>query len=168
MNTVPFIISREFAAPRDLVWKAWTERDRFKQWFGPKGFKPMTLLKWDLRPGGLMHYSMETPNGQVMWGRAVYREVEPPTKIAWINSFSDAQGGITPHPFSKDPWPLQLLTTVTLAEQGGKTLVTIRWEPFESNDAERATFEAGRGSMSMGWTGTLDQLTVYLASHSNP
>ena len=163
MLTKPFVISREFAAPLDLVWRVWSEPAHFSQWFGPKGFQKMTLAKFDLQPGGMMHYSMPTPDGKVMWGRAVYREVVPPTKIVWINSFSDKDGGITPHPFSKDPWPLQLLTTLTLTAQGGKTLVTIHWVPFDSTEAERATFEAGRESMKMGWGGTFDQLGGYLA-----
>lgn len=161
--TAPFVIAREFAAPRDLVWRVWTEREHFMQWFGPKGFKPMNLARMDLRPGGMLHYSMETPDGKVMWGRAVYREVVPSAKLVWINSFSDAAGGITPHPFTKDPWPLQMLTTATFAEQGGKTLVTITWVPFDSTEDERRTFDAGRGSMTMGWTGTFDRLTEHLA-----
>jgi len=158
----PFVIAREFAAPRDLVWRVWTEGAHFSQWFSPKGMK-MKLVKFDPQPGGLTLYTITTPDGKEMWGRAVYREVVSPTKIVWINSFSDKDGGITPHPLSKDPWPLQLLTTITFAEQGGKTLVTVNWVPFDSTDAERATFDAGRESMKMGWGGTLDQLGTHLA-----
>ena len=58
-----------------------------------------------------------------------------------------------------------MLTTVTLEEQGAGTLVTITWVPFDASEAERRTFDAGRGSMTMGWTGTLDQLTAYLTAH---
>jgi uncharacterized protein YndB with AHSA1/START domain len=164
MLTAPFVITREFAAPLDLVWSAWTEARHFGRWFGPKGVK-VDLVKFELQPGGLTHYSMTTPDGKVMWGRAVYREVVTSTKLVWINSFSDAAGGITRHPLSRDPWPLEMLTTVTFAGQGGRTTVTIHWLPFDATAAERATFEAGRGSMTMGWTGTLDQLTTYLASN---
>lgn len=161
LQSEPFIISREFDAPRDLVWQAWTERDRFAQWFGPKGFK-MHLAQFDLRPGGMCHYSMTTPDGKEMWGKAVYREVVPPEKLVWINSFSDPQGGITRHPLTKDRWPLQLLTTVTFAESAGKTTVRIHWLPYESDDEERRVFDHGRGSMKGGWGGTLDQLEAYL------
>ncbi len=164
LQTKPFVISREFAAPRALVWRVWSEPEHFSQWFGPKGFQKMKLAKFDLQPGGMMHYSMTTPEGKEMWGRALYREVVPPTKIVWLNSFSDKDAGVTQHPFSKDPWPLQMLTTLTLTEQGAKTLVTINWVPFESTDAECATFEAGRESMKMGWGGTFDRLGEYLPS----
>jgi uncharacterized protein YndB with AHSA1/START domain len=163
--TKPFAITRELAAPRDLVWRVWTEREHFMRWFGPKDFT-MNTVKMDLQPGGMTLYNMQSPDGKFLWGKAVYREIVSPTKLVWINSFSDKDGGTTPHPFTKDPWPLQLLTTVTLDEQGAGTLVTVTWVPFDSTDAERATFEAGRGSMTMGWTGTLDRLTAYL--NSNP
>jgi uncharacterized protein YndB with AHSA1/START domain len=164
MVTEPFVISREFAAPLELVWRVWTERDLFSQWFGPKGFK-VNVGMFELQPGGMLHYSIHAPDGNVMWGRAIYREIARPTKLVWINSFSDKEGGIRPHPMSKDPWPLQLLTTVGFAARGSKTRVTIAWVPFDSNAVERATFEAGRGSMTMGWTGTLDQLTRFLSAN---
>ncbi len=163
LQAKPFVIAREFAAPRELVWRVWTEPAHFSQWFGPKGFQKMELAKFDLRPGGMIHYSMPTPAGTTMWGRALYREVVPPTKLIWINSFSDKDAGITPHPFSKDPWPLQMLTVVTFAENAGKTTVTVNWTPFDATAAEIETFEKGRESMKMGWGGTFEQLADYLA-----
>jgi uncharacterized protein YndB with AHSA1/START domain len=86
--TAPFIISRVFDAPRDKVWRAWTEVEHLKQWWGPKGFS-VTHCKLDLRPGGLMHYCLRTPNGQEMWGRWAILEVAKPERLVWINSFSD-------------------------------------------------------------------------------
>ena len=50
----------------------------------------------DLRPGGTYHYGMQTPDGSVMWGKMVYREIVPPEKLVFINSFSDEKGGLTP------------------------------------------------------------------------
>jgi uncharacterized protein YndB with AHSA1/START domain len=161
LQSRPFIITREFNAPRDLMWKAWTESDRFAQWFGPKGMK-MSLVKFDLRPGGMTHYRIETPDGKEMWGKAVYREVVPPEKLVWINSFSDEQGGITRHPLTKDRWPLQMLTVITFAENAGKTTVTINWLPYESDEDERQVFANNLPNMNMGWSGTLDQLGAYL------
>ena len=69
----PFVISRTFDAPRDKVWKAWTERERLKQWFGPKGFT-MPTCTLDLKPGGIFHYCLTTPQGQEIWGKWVFRE----------------------------------------------------------------------------------------------
>lgn len=161
LQSKPFVLSREFAAPRDLVWQAWTERKQFEQWFGPKGVK-VNMVAFDLRPGGLTHYNMTLPDGKVMWGKAVYREIVPPTKLVWINSFSDENAGITRHPMTKEPWPLQLLTTITFAENAGKTTVTVHWLPFDSDDDERRVFANNLASMNQGWGGTFDQLGNYL------
>ena len=76
----PFVISREFDAPRERVWKAWTDVEQLKQWFSPKGFT-VIAAKMDLRPGGSYHYGMRAPNGQEMWGKWVFREVKAPERL---------------------------------------------------------------------------------------
>src|SRR5687768_16978791 len=158
--TRPFTISRIIDAPRERVWQAWTEAERLKQWWGPKGFR-VTQLKLDLRPGGKMHYCLRMPDGNDLWGRFVYREIVKPERLVWINSFSDKDGGLSTHPMSPT-WPREMHTTVTFEEQGGKTRVTVEWLPHEgSTDLERATFEAGRDSMNMGWSGTFEQFSDY-------
>ena len=162
MQSKPFVISREFAVSRDVMWLAWTERERFMQWFGPKGMK-IVVQKFDLCPGGMIHYKIVAPGGKEMWGRAVYREIVPPEKLVWINSFSDPAGGVTRHPMTTDPWPLHMLTVVTFAENAGKTTVTVTWWPFDSDEDERHVFDAKHDSMRMGWGGTLDQLKDYVA-----
>jgi uncharacterized protein YndB with AHSA1/START domain len=148
-------------APRELVWKAWTERDRMMRWFGPKGFT-MTAADLDFRPGGVFHYCLRGPDGREMWGKFVYREIVPPERIVLVNSFSDANGGLTRHPMSPT-WPREMLTTTTFAEQAGRTTVTIRWSPLNATEAERQTFDASHAGMRTGWTGTFDQLAEYLA-----
>ena len=157
-----FVISRVFDAPRERVWKAWTEPERLKQWWGPKGFTVHTC-KVDLRPGGVFHYGMRTPDGGDMWGKFIYREIVAPKRLVFIDSFSDPKGGVTRHPWSAN-WPLQTLSTVEFEEQGaGKTKVTVHGIPHEATEVERKTFEEGRQSMQQGWTGTLDQFAGYLA-----
>lgn len=156
----PFIITRVFDAPRDLVWKTWTEREHM-QWWGPKGVT-IHHAKLDLRPGGMFHYCMRTPDGRDMWGKWVIREVLKPEKLVFINSFSDEAGGLSRHPMSAT-WPLETLSTITFAAQNDKTQLTIQWLPVNATDAERKTFDEGHESMRGGWTGTLDQLTAYLA-----
>jgi uncharacterized protein YndB with AHSA1/START domain len=156
-----FVISREFDAPRELVWKAWTERDRLMQWFGPKGFR-MTAARLDFRPGGIFHYCLRSPSGQDMWGKFVYREIVAPQRIVLVNSFSDEKGNLTRHPMSPT-WPLEMLTTTTFAEFQGRTTVTVRWNALNATEAERKTFDTSHDGMRMGWTGTFDQLAEYLA-----
>ncbi|HUB66531.1 MAG TPA: SRPBCC domain-containing protein [Candidatus Methylacidiphilales bacterium] len=152
----PFVISRLLESPRDLVFEAWTERERMQQWWGPKG---ATLLesKLDARPGGIFHYRMQLPNGVEMWGKWVIREVAGPQRLVFINSFSDAAGKTTRHPFHP-VWPLEILTTVTFGEQNGQTLLTIEWLPLNPTEAERKTFGESHESMQKGWGGSLDQL----------
>lgn len=158
----PFVISREFNVGRDAMWQLWTRQEHFGKWFGPKGID-VHFATMDLRPGGMAHYRMQTPDGKTMWGRAVYREVVPPSRLVWINSFSDAEGGITPHPMTTDPWPLQLWTEITFTENAGRTTVTVTWLPYEAGDAEWQTFDKGRESMKGGWGGTMERLDAYLA-----
>lgn len=157
----PFIISRVLKAPRELVWKAFTEPEKMKQWWGPKDFTVL-VSKMDLTPGGMYHYGLKSPEGNQMWGRMIYREIVKPERIVFINSFSDEQGGITRHPYSTDPWPLEMHSTLTFQEHKDGTLLTVRWIPYNATEEERKSFDKGRPSMQQGWTGTLDQLTGYL------
>jgi len=159
-STREFVITRVFDAPRELVWKAWTERERLMQWFGPKGFA-MSTAKMDFRPGGSFHYCLRSPEGKEMWGKFVYREIVAPERIVLVNSFSDASGGLTRHPMSPT-WPLEMLSTTTFAVQGDKTLLTIRWKPLNATEEERKTFDGAHGGMQQGWTGTFEQLAEYL------
>ena len=156
-----FVITRVFNAPRELVWKAWTERERLMLWFGPKGFTIPTATL-DFRPGGVFHYCLRSADGHEMWGKFVYHEIVPPERIVLVNSFSDEKGGLTRHPMSPT-WPAEMLSTTTFAEQAGKTTVTIKWAPLNATEEERKTFDAGRDGMTMGWSGTFDQLAEYLA-----
>ena len=160
-NLEEFAITRVFDAPRDLVWKAFTEPKRLKEWWGPKG---VTIIesKMDLRPGGSYHYAMRTPDGNTMWGKFVYREITPPSRMVFVNSFSDEAGGVTRHPMAPN-WPLEMLSTFLFEEESGKTRFTVRWSPLNATEEERATFAAGHASMHQGWGGTLDKLAAYLA-----
>jgi uncharacterized protein YndB with AHSA1/START domain len=157
-----FVIARRFDAPRDLMFRVWTERDHLMHWWGPKGVEVFSCTN-DFREGGVMHYAMRMPDGGEVWGRWVYREIAPPARLVFISSFSNPEGELARHPFS-DEWPRQLLSTITFVEQDGGTLVTVRWSPYDATEAERATFEAGRDSMHGGWSGTFDQLSDYLAT----
>ena len=157
-----FVLSRVFDAPRELVWKAFTEPERMKQWWGPKGFT-VIASKMDLRPGGYYHYGLKAPNGTPMWGKFAYREIVPPERMVLINSFSDEAGGTTRHPLHTS-WPLEMLSVFTFEEMpGGKTKLTIRWSPHNATEDEERTFDTNRDGMRQGWGGSLDQLEAHLA-----
>jgi uncharacterized protein YndB with AHSA1/START domain len=157
-----FIIMRNFNAPRERVWKAWTDEKSLGRWWGPKGFD-IVSVKLDLRPGGIFHYQLRSPDGQDMWGKFLFREIVPQERLVFVIGFSDAEGGLARHPMSPD-WPLLMLSTVTFADAGvGKTTVTVKWTAHEATEKEKQVFEAGRDSMRQGWTGTFDRLEDYLA-----
>ena len=157
-----FVISRVFNAPRDLLWKCFTEPERMSQWWGPKGVK-IVKSQMDFRVGGTYHYGMQNPDGQVMWGRKVYREITPPERVVLIDSFSDEAGGLGRHPLAPQ-WPPQMHTIFTFEDEpDGKTRFTVRWSPYDATAEEQAVFDSGHDSMTMGWGGTLDRLDAYLA-----
>jgi uncharacterized protein YndB with AHSA1/START domain len=156
-----FVISRVLDAPRDLVWQCFTQPERMKQWWGPKGVK-ILKSQMDLRIGGTYLYGMQTPDGTVMWGRMIYRAITPPERLEFINSFSDEAGGLSRHPLAPT-WPIELLSVFTFDEMpDGKTKFTVTWTPHNATAEERAAFDAGHASMTGGWSGTMDQLEAYL------
>lgn len=159
-----FVISRTFDAPRDLVWKVWTDAEHLAQWWGPKGCS-IRVAKLDVRPGGMFHYAMAYQPGQEMWGRFVYREIAPPERMVYVSSFSDEEGGITRAPFPqlKGTFPLEVLNTLTLSEDNGRTTMTVRGGPLNATEEERATYRGMFGSMQQGFTGTFESLDAYLA-----
>ena len=161
-----FVVTRVFDAPLEQVWKALTEAERLVRWWRPKGFT-IAHATLDLRPGGVFHYSMRSPDGHEMWGKFVYREVVAPEKLVFVVSFSDEAGNATRHPLSTT-WPLEVLNTMTLTESARKTTLTLCGEPIHATEEERKTYDAGHDSMRKGFGGTFDQLAEYLASrHSN-
>lgn len=159
------VLERAFDAPRKLVWQAWTEPERLAQWWGPKGAS-IRVAKHELRPGGVFHYAMQFQPGHDMWGRFVYRDVVAPERLVFISSFSDAAGGIAKPPFPQlgDDWPLEVMNTLTLTEQGGKTMLRLRGGPFNGTEAQRKAFARMTDSMQQGWAGTFEKLKQHLAA----
>lgn len=158
----PFIITRTFKAPRALVWRAWTDPKELVKWFGPKG-SSIAKCTMDLRPGGIFHYLMLTADGIEMWGKWIFQEVVAPEKLVLIQSFSDAQGGITAHPFAPT-WPRETWSRTTFSEHAGTTTIEVHWTVWNGTDEEHATFDGAHGGMTQGWGGTMDRLTDYLAA----
>jgi len=156
-----FIITRRFKFPPQLMFDAFTKSEHMHQWWGPKG---STVIKaeMNLRPGGINHYGLRMPDGSAMWGKSVYREITPTSRLVYVQSFSDEAGNIAKHPMSPT-WPREMLTVITFEETGEGTQLTIQWSPVNATDEERATFNSAMSGMNQGWTGSLDQLEQYLA-----
>jgi uncharacterized protein YndB with AHSA1/START domain len=157
-----FVITRSYAAPRALVWRAFADGEALAQWWGPKGFD-MAVIGFEFRPGGTFHYRMDGPNGFTMWARFVYREIAEPERIVFVSAFSDEAGSLARAPFFDGKWPLEVLTTITLSEQDGRTTVTLQSRPIDATDVEAETFESNIESMRQGFGNAFDQLAAYLA-----
>jgi uncharacterized protein YndB with AHSA1/START domain len=149
------VITRVFDAPRNLVWKAWTEPEHVMEWWGPKGFTA-PIVKTDFRVGGKSLLCMRSPEGEDYWSTGVYREIVEPEKIVTTDSFSDAQGNVVPasHYGMSGDWPSELLVTVTFEEDDGKTKLTLRHEGFPDRE--------NRDLAKAGWSESLDKLAEHL------
>jgi uncharacterized protein YndB with AHSA1/START domain len=133
------VVTRTFDAPARLVFEAWTKPELFKQWWVPKSMG-MTLrsLEMDVRVGG--RYRLNFGDGMDFFGK--YVEVVPPSRLVWTNEEGGDAGSVT---------------TVTLEERDGKTLLVLH-ELYPSKEA----LDAGTGAAdAMGET--FQQLDELLA-----
>jgi uncharacterized protein YndB with AHSA1/START domain len=85
------VVTRIFDAPRELVWKAWTDPKYVMQWWGPKGFTA-PFCEMDFRVGGKFLFCMRTPDGQEGWNAGEYHEIVPYEKIVSSMYFADSKG----------------------------------------------------------------------------
>lgn len=159
-NDTAFVITHLLDAPREQVFKAWSEAECLSQWWGPKGVS-LKVNKLVFKPGGVFQYLMEMPDGSNMWGKFHYMEIIQPERMVYLSSFSDAEEGVTRHPMAPD-WPLETLSTLTLTEQDGKTLLRLEAIPYNATESEKQIFEASHNSMRQGFGVTLNQLEAYL------
>lgn len=150
------VLTRVFDAPRNRVFKAWTEPEHLMRWWAPEGCTTPSC-KVDLRPGGRFHYCMRTPDGKDIWGIGIYREIVEPERIVYMDSFADAKGSPVPptHYGMSADHPAETLVTATFAELGAKTKVTLR-HSFPEAVKERKETE-------QGWSQMLDRLAEHLA-----
>ena len=161
-TTEDFVIARVFDVPRERLWEVLTQAEHLKEWWAPTGFT-MIAANLDLRPEGTLHCGFRAVDGYKMWGKFVYREIVPPERLVFINSFSNAAGGVSRHPIVPT-WPMETLITVTFEEEGGgKSKLNVRWAAHNATEVEQKTFNASHVGMKATWTGTLDRLAAYVA-----
>lgn len=155
------VITRTVKAPRELVFKVWTESEHLKHWWGPTGMA-LEVKTLDLRPGGIFHFSMTSPDGGQMWAKFIYQEIDAPHKLVYISTFADAEGNTIRPPFSSE-FPLEILNIVHFEEQDGRTTLTLQGGPQNAAPAEHAFYKGMFESMQQGFGSTFDQLDAYLA-----
>jgi len=146
--------TRVLDAPRELVWRAWTEPERFGHWWGPRGYtSPVT--ETDPRVGGRFFWGMRPPDGRAFYITGVFREAVAPERFVVTKSFADADGNVVPPSRYGVPgdWPPETVLTVTLEERDGRTGMTVREEGVPG--VMRGPNEEGMGE-------ALDRLAEYL------
>jgi uncharacterized protein YndB with AHSA1/START domain len=161
-KTGELTITRFFNAPRNLVWKAWSEPQHFMRWWGPGKFTA-PVCKMDFRVGGVYLWCMRSPDAQDFWTTGVFREIVPFERIVYTDSFADEKGNvISASNYGLDAdFPSELFVTVTFeelaglpADKAGKTKMTLR----------HAGMPAGQMSeqAAQGWNESFDKLAASL------
>jgi uncharacterized protein YndB with AHSA1/START domain len=140
------VFHRRFRAPRELVFRAWTDSGHIARWWGPDGFTT-TTREMDVRPGGVWRFTMHGPDGTDYPNRIVYLEVAPPERLVYK------------HDPDKDDEPVSFTVTVTFEQQGPDTALTMSME-FPSRAALLEVCE--KYGAEEGAVQTLGRLTAYV------
>ena len=166
-KTDDLVIERVFDAPVEQVWRAWTEPEHVKRWWGPKDFTAPEV-HIDFQEGGKYLFCMRSEMGpeqwkEGIWSTGTYLKIVPMEKIVSTDSFSDEEGNIVPgtHYGMDDGFPLELKVTVMFEELkdnspgsgAGKTKFTLRHEGFPKTEIDLAR---------QGWNESLDKLADIL------
>lgn len=142
--------TRTFNAPRELVFQAFTKAEFVSKWWGKANW-PVVACSLDFTVGGVWHYCLQGPDGQVHWAKAIYREIIVPERIVYVEGSSDEAGneidGLPP-----------ATVTVTFTQEDGRTKLTSLVTYATAADLESVI---ARG-MIQGFTQTLDNLDSYL------
>ncbi len=140
-------VRRQFNAPVETVFKAWTDPEFLAKWFGPKGFT-IPDVKSDLKVGGEYAIAMQPPEGDMFYHRGRYTEINPPSKLAftWIleNQECDGSSGLT----------CETVVTISLSEVDGGTEILLVHDMLPT--------ETARDGHNMGWSSSLDCLEEIL------
>lgn len=165
MNNDGITIDRIFDAPKELVWKAWTDPEIVKKWWGPEHFTAPSI-KIDFTVGGKYIYAMQGPKGsqwdRVMYSSGVFKEIVPNEKIVTTDYFSDENGNkIKPSDEGQDEnFPTEMTVTITFEDiEDGKSRLTIFYPKAENEKQFEAMLKSG---MKEGWSTSLNKLEAAL------
>jgi uncharacterized protein YndB with AHSA1/START domain len=138
------VLSRVFDAPRALVFKVWTQPEHLARWWGPRDYTVISY-KADVRVDGAFRFGVRSPENTEHWAHGTYREIVPPERLVFTTAWEYPDGS-PKH---------ETVVTLTFAEQGEKTKLTLKQTQFESVTSR----DLHRG----GWSSTFDLLEEYLA-----
>ena len=139
---IELTIQRTFDAPRDLLFKMWTETDHLNQWICPQGFR-VTFSEGDLKVGGKFRSGMHSPGTGELIVYGVYKEITPPSRLVFTHQWEN--NGKANH---------ETVVAITLVEQGDKTIMTFHQTGFAS--------EGSRDGHRGGWSEAFEKLAAYI------
>lgn len=145
-------VKREFAAPKEMVWEAWTNPEILDQWWAPKPYKTVTK-SMDFREGGTWFYGMVSPENECHWCRADYIKIKTHEFYNGLDAFCDAEGNINTE-FPRTKW------NVTFHDKGEHTLVEIN-NIFDDLDGLEKIINLG---FKEGFTMALSNLDEYFSA----
>jgi uncharacterized protein YndB with AHSA1/START domain len=143
--------TRLLDAPRELVWKVWTDPKHLAQWWGPDGCRTTTSA-YECKPGGVWRFVMHAPDGRDFKNLITFEIVEPPERLVYRHGGDD------------DVEPVQFRTTVTFEDRGGKTRLTLRGVFPSAAERDRVIKEYGADK---GMIQTLGRLSDYVSKMSS-
>jgi uncharacterized protein YndB with AHSA1/START domain len=152
------VIERTFDAPKDLIWKMWTDPEHFKKWYGPKGFT-VPVADMELRVGGKRLICMASPDGSMkMWTTGEYTEIVPNQRLAYTESPADENGNLVSPAAMGMPegYPATTEVTVLLEELDGHTKMVMTHAGVPA--------ESGAGG---GWEQAFDKLAEHIETVLN-
>ncbi|HET6991195.1 MAG TPA: SRPBCC domain-containing protein [Bacteroidia bacterium] len=143
-------MKRTFNLPLATVWKAWTEPESFKKWWGPGNYS-CPYCSIDFKVGGKYLASMQGPDGKEIWSTVTYKEIVPFKKIVYSDNFSDSKGNVVPASDYEmtGEWPSELIVTLKFEEVNGKTTMTL-----EHVGLPEETYD----DCMKGWQSSLDKI----------
>ena len=152
------VIERTFDAPKDLIWKMWTDPEHFKKWYGPKGFT-IPVADMELRVGGKRLICMASPDGSMkMWTTGEYTEIVPNQRLAYTESPADENGNrVSPAAMGMpEGYPATTEVTVLLEELDGHTKMVMTHAGVPA--------DSGAGG---GWEQAFDKLAEHIETVLN-
>lgn len=161
---IPSEIVREFNAPRQLVFDAWTQVKHLNHWMFPMSGCKCEFVSANIIDGGNSLHKLTMPDGNEMWLYTKYEEVRSPERLVFLQYFSNENGDVLPMPHIPN-WPKHMLATLQFEEiSANRTKLTFLWEPRDATDLELSTFESTRSDHGKGWGAGMDQLHRYIES----
>lgn len=160
----PSVITREFNAPRQLVFDAWTQVEHLNNWMFPMPGCTCEFVSADITDNGTSLHKITMSNGYEMWLFTKYEEVKSPERLVFLQYMSNEKGDILPSPHMPN-WPKDMVATLLFEELSeNRTKLMFYWEPRNPTSAEIEAFEASRADHGKGWGAGMNQLESYLVS----